>query len=377
MKTVGVGCALGALALIFVPAWGPAGAVVLALLAAALLDPAVVQRVLRPGTLVAVLLAALSVGVLAAWLSDPRSGVAVGGSIVLRLITVFLLAGLLARSMDSEALARTATRAHLPRFGLALGLALNALPHVGEALRDGWVALAARRGRRRPRLRDLPRLAETMLAHTARIAEEAAAAAALRGHAALLRHGEPLAAPPIMVVVTGIPGAGKTPTMAKAAALLRGRGVTIAGFVQMPVRGPKVTEGFVVRDIVSGEECTLARRVSGGRGEHGTPFQFERSGFALARRALTPVEPPHVLFADEIGPVELRGAGHMPALRRALARAQLRAAVVSVRRHLVPAFLAQLAAPAAAIVDVSESADAVASVLAALAPVLPGSAALQ
>ena len=84
-----------------------------------------------------------------------------------------------------------------------------------------------------------------------------------------------------------------------------------------------------------------------------------------------------MLFADEIGPVELRGAGHMPALRRALGRAQLRAAVVSVRRHLVPAFLAQLAAPAAAIVDVSESADAVAAVLAALAPVLPRSAALE
>jgi nucleoside-triphosphatase THEP1 len=377
MKAIGVGCGLGALALIFVPGWGPAGALGLALLAAGLLDPTVVRRVLRPGTLLAVVLAALSVGVLAAWLSSPRSGAAVGGSTLLRLITVFLLAGLLARSVDSEALARMATRAHMARFGLALGLALNALPHVGEALRDGWVALASRRGRRRPRVRDFPRLAETMLAHTARIAEEAAAAAALRGHAALLRHGEPLAAAPVMVVVTGTPGAGKTPTMAEAAAALRARGVAVAGFVQMPVRGPKVTEGFVVRAVVSGEECRLARRVSAARGEHGTPFQFERAGFAFARRALTPVERPQVLFADEIGPVELRGAGHMPALRRALSRAQLRAAVVSVRRHLVPAFLAQLAAPAAAIVDVSESADGVAAVLAALAPVLPVSATLE
>jgi hypothetical protein len=79
------------------------------------------------------------------------------------------------------------------------------------------------------------------------------------------------------------------------------------------------------------------------------------------------------VVADEIGPVELRGGGHLPALRRALARARPRAVLLGVRRQLVPALLARLAPATALVVDVDEGGDAVAAVLTAVAPVLEAS----
>ena len=63
------------------------------------------------------------------------------------------------------------------------------------------------------------------------------------------------------------------------------------------------------------------------------------------------------MIVDELGPVELRGQGHMRAVRRALAMPDLRAAVVVVRRHLVPALLAELEASDAVVVDVETAGD--------------------
>jgi len=70
------------------------------------------------------------------------------------------------------------------------------------------------------------------------------------------------------------------------------------------------------------------------------------------------------LVVDELGPVELRGQGHMPALRQALALRPPRVLILVVRRHLVPALLAALSATDAYVVDVeSEGDDAVSRVV--------------
>jgi nucleoside-triphosphatase THEP1 len=59
------------------------------------------------------------------------------------------------------------------------------------------------------------------------------------------------------------------------------------------------------------------------------------------------------MIVDELGPVELRGEGHMPAVRSALASPDLRGAVVVVRRTLVPTLLDTLDLTDAVIVDVA------------------------
>jgi nucleoside-triphosphatase THEP1 len=159
--------------------------------------------------------------------------------------------------------------------------------------------------------------------------------------------------------------------MRGAAAALQERGVSVAGFVQVPVWGEGGKGGYVVRDLASGEERTLAVKVGEERGEHGTPFRFEPAGFAFARAALDRARAGSVLILDELGPVELRGGGHMPAVRRALARPGLAAVVATVRPALIPSFLSHLAVPSAVIVDVEGAADPVKALLGGLAPVLP------
>ena len=76
--------------------------------------------------------------------------------------------------------------------------------------------------------------------------------------------------------------------------------------------------GFRVRDLQTGEEAPLAERKPRGSGQHGTCFVFDQRGLDLARRALSSVPEGAVLVVDELGPVELRGKGHMPVLRKAV-----------------------------------------------------------
>jgi nucleoside-triphosphatase THEP1/energy-coupling factor transporter transmembrane protein EcfT len=372
VKRVGALLVAAAVVLAFIPGpLAPALTLLAALVATLLLEPTAVRRAWRVPTVVAVLLAAVLTGGLVGWVAAPARGLASGGAVLFRFLALLLLAAVASRRVDAEGVQRLAARVGLTRLGLAAGLALNALPHLGEAARDAWTALAVRRQRSRPRLGDLPRLAEVLLAHTGRIAEEAAAAAALRGHHALARPAVPLPRVPLLVVVTGKPGAGKTPAMRAAAAELARRGVAIAGFVQIPVWGEDRKGGYRLQDVATGEECMLAVKVDPARGDHGTPFRFLPAGFAFARRALANTRVGSVLVLDELGPVELRGAGHMPGVRRALASPGLAAVLVTVRPALIPSFLAQLTVPSAVIVNVEAVAEPVQTVLTALAPVLP------
>ncbi len=368
--TVAALCGVAALlaALLPIPA-APFVGLALAVVTVLLTEPSAFRTslTLRP-LLLAALATALTAAVVTASAGAGR-GVAVGGAVFLRLLVLLLITTAASRHLNAETLHALARRLHLPRLGLALGLALNCLPHLAEAWRDAWIALAVRSRRRHPRLSALPRLAETLLAHTARIAEEAAAAAALRGHPAL---GRPLAGgarmPPV-VAVTGRSGTGKTPALLAALAVLQGRGVAVFGFVQPAEVGPE-GKSFRLRDVRTLREAPLARRVGPEGGEHGTPFQFDPRGFALARQALAKGPRGGVLVVDEVGPVELRGAGHWPSVCRALRRYQPVALLLGVRRHLLAAFLEELGADTATVVDVTDAVDPAGEVVRAVESLL-------
>ncbi|MFI5166044.1 MAG: nucleoside-triphosphatase [Thermoanaerobaculales bacterium] len=371
MKRVALALALAAAGLAFAPhPAGPVLALLAALAAARVIEPTVWRTAWQAHRLALIAVAALASVLLVAWAAGPARAIAAGAAVVLRLLTLALLAGIAVRHLDAEKIRSVAARAGMARLGLALSLALNCLPQLGEAARDAWIALAVRDRRRRPRLRHFPRLAEVLLAHTGRVADEAAAAAALRGQRAFALPVVPLPPVPLLVVVTGSPGAGKTPAMIATARALSEANVAVAGFVQIPVWGNVGKSGYRVRDVATGMEQTLATKVGDAQGEHGTPFRFSRSGFAFARRSLARVRKGSVLVLDELGPVELRGGGHMPAVRRALAQPGLAAALVTVRPVLIPVFLAQLAMSAVVIVEVASVADPVAALLAALRPAL-------
>lgn len=362
-----------ALVLSFVPVpAAPWLALVLAAGAALRLEPAALRRAWAGPTLLVIVLASGLTAALVAWAGSVPAGLRAGLTMLLRLLVLVVVTTLAARHIDHEHLRHALARFRMQRLGLVCGLALNAMPQLAEAWRDAWIALAVRRGRRHPCWVDFPALAETLLAHAGRLADEAAVAAALRGRTELSARPEPLPGARLVVVITGRSGSGKTPAVMRLAAALSERGVAFFGFVQPPLWREGQKAGFDLTDLRSGTHAPLGRRVDGG-GQHGTPFVFDEAGFALARRALAAPPCDAVLIVDEIGPVELRGQGHWPAVARAWRNGQPRAAVLTLRRQLIPAFAALLGAPEVVIVDAETEPDPAAAVLAALAPVFaPG-----
>jgi nucleoside-triphosphatase len=196
-------------------------------------------------------------------------------------------------------------------------------------------------------------LIEVLLAHVARIADDAAAAAALRGHAALLQRPVIEAAAVPVIVATGAPGSGKTTAVMAAARRFQSAGGRLAGFVQPARMSGERKTGFDVRDLATGEAELFAEDVGKRQGDFGTRFRFRKEGFALAARALGRARGGDLLVVDEMGPLELRGQGHLRAVQRALRTPGLRGAVIVVRRQLVPALLAELDADDAEVVEVT------------------------
>ena len=355
--------AVSAVIVFFGPPPSAGWAAVVAVAAAWILDPPALRVGLRFGAVLAIVFAASITAAVVAWEAGPQRGIELGGMVLLRLLVLTVAAAILMRSVNAETLLRWTRKMGIERFGLVLGLALNSLPRLAEAATDVWTASRVRSDGAVARLRRLPGLGEVLLAHTARIAEEAAAAASLRGHSALTRSGTGLRTPVRVLVVTGPSNGGKTETVMALAAELRALDVKVAGFVQPGEFKEDRKVGFRLRDVATGEEAALATHGERSKGDFGTRFRFSEKGFQLGREALSLAAAASVVIIDELGPVELRGQGHMPAVRRALAVPDLLGAVIVVRRALVPSLLAELDASDAVVIDVEDHADGSAAAL--------------
>jgi nucleoside-triphosphatase THEP1/energy-coupling factor transporter transmembrane protein EcfT len=345
---------VSAVIVLFGPPLYAAWAAVVAVAAAWILDPPALRAGLRVGAVLAIVFAASITAAVVAWAAGPQRGIELGGMVLLRLLVLTVASAVLVRSVNAETLLRVTRKIGMERLGLVLGLALNSLPRLAEAAADVWTASRIRSDNAVARLRRLPGVGEVLLAHTARIAEEAAAAASLRGHSALTRPGNVLRTPVRVVVVTGPSNSGKTEAVTAVADRLQSSGVRVVGFVQPGefLEGKKV--GFRLRDLATGEEAPLASLGERDDGEFGTRFQFSDGGFRLGREALSRTVQNSVVIIDELGPIELRGQGHMPAVRKALAVADLGGAMIVVRRSLVPSLLADLDASDAVVIDVED-----------------------
>jgi nucleoside-triphosphatase THEP1 len=338
-----------------------AGAIALAV--AWILDPTAVRAVLRLGMVLAIVFGACITAAVVAWADGFEKGAVVGGMVLLRLLVLTASAAVVVRNVDAERILAAAEKAGFERLGLVLGLSLNTLPRLVEAAGDVWTAHTVRSRNTLDRLLRVPGLGVVLLAHTGRIAEEAAAAASLRGHSALTRPGGTLRVPVRVVVVTGPGSSGKTGAVISATDRIHADGLAVAGFVQPGVWVDDRKVGFRVRDLATGAEASLAMLSDRGGGDFGTRFEFDDDGFRLGAESLSRASAGSVVVVDELGPVELRGEGHMPAVRDALAIPDLRGAVIVVRRTLVPTLVGTLDLTDAVILDVAGAGENAAEML--------------
>jgi nucleoside-triphosphatase THEP1 len=113
---------------------------------------------------------------------------------------------------------------------------------------------------------------------------------------------------PRIALLTGGRGAGKTTWMIGFAEFLSNQNKPHFGVVSPKIVQNDENAGIAVRDLLTGEETTLAKR-DDASGTRLGPWLFLPEGIALANRALSPEGRKGICLFDELGPLELRGEG--------------------------------------------------------------------
>ncbi|MDD5656730.1 MAG: nucleoside-triphosphatase [Elusimicrobia bacterium] len=141
-------------------------------------------------------------------------------------------------------------------------------------------------------------------------------------------------------IITGPSGSGKSSLVARAAAELRGRGLSVAGLHAPGFWEAGRRAGFDVVDLRTGQSRPLCRAHGPSDWPAVRAFRFSPEGVAFGLRALAEAVDADVAFVDEVGPWELEGGGWAPALET-LARKRRRPTVWVVRPGLVDAVRAR------------------------------------
>jgi nucleoside-triphosphatase len=109
----------------------------------------------------------------------------------------------------------------------------------------------------------------------------------------------------MILLLTGESGCGKTTLCTRAVAVLKRRGMDVAGVLTLPrlVNDEKI--GMDVEDARTGERCALAERAAIGAGTASLSWKFDAAGVARGAEILRAATPCDVLVVDELGPLEL------------------------------------------------------------------------
>ena len=236
-------------------------------------------------------------------------GLEAGLLMVVRGAFVFGLTSWASTTLRRDHLERVFGRLGLSRLGGALTAAFGLLPGLKDRLVHARAQLPGRgEGRRLSRAFAV---AVEVVCETARLAQEIA--------------GE--SERPAIVAIIGVPGTGKTTVVLGVARQLANQGLAVSGIVQLARREAGRALDYRLQEVSSGEGRPFASRAAQGHG-----FVFEAAGWSWARerieRARAEAE---VVIVDELGRLEGRGEGHLPALLERVEAERARLWIVAVR----------------------------------------------
>ncbi len=161
---------------------------------------------------------------------------------------------------------------------------------------------------------------------------------------------------PALLLAVGAPGRGKTTAVEAAAAKLREAGWKIGGVVQQARDLGALRQGYDLVDLATGARFPFAKRRA--RPEPGQlGFSFDPAGWAwAAERIHAARRDADVLVVDELGRLEARALGHLPALLEVVDGERARVWLLSVRDLARGPLAGMLGAPTA-LVEVPAGAD--------------------
>jgi nucleoside-triphosphatase THEP1 len=125
---------------------------------------------------------------------------------------------------------------------------------------------------------------------------------------------------PMVFILTGAQGSGKTSLLQNLVPLVRRHGRTAAGIRAPMVMDNGTRAGYNVEDVRTGDMLPLCRLGQENAAATAGPFGFDPDGlrFGLDALSLDAVAQRDIVLLDEIGPLELQGGGWAPALRTLL-----------------------------------------------------------
>ncbi len=266
------------------------------------------------------------------WSVLSYSGLQAGLLMVVRGAFIFGLASWASRALGRN-VQQLAARLGVPRLGTALTVAFELLPELESSLRAALAKPPAggTEGREGRGLRRYYGVAVQVIASTAELAGNLA-----------LRSSRAERARRQCVAVVGPPRSGKTTLLTRLTGRLRARGLRVGGITQPTVDESSLPEGYRLRAVATGEERPFARRRAKASAQE-LGFSFDEAAWSWARQRIrqdrTEME---VVVVDELGKLEARGEGHLPALLEDLEAERRGVLVLGVRADCASAIQARL-----------------------------------
>ncbi|MFC1983806.1 nucleoside-triphosphatase [Chloroflexota bacterium] len=141
----------------------------------------------------------------------------------------------------------------------------------------------------------------------------------------------------MFIIVTGVIGVGKSTVCRKLIQIIQSNGLVCDGILTFK----SAEGGIIIEDIRSGKKAPLAEINDGASdGPRTARYLFNQSGINFGIQALHEAASTDVLIVDEIGQLELRGEGLVPALD-IIKSGRFKNCVLVVRKALLPFYLPQ------------------------------------
>jgi nucleoside-triphosphatase THEP1 len=122
----------------------------------------------------------------------------------------------------------------------------------------------------------------------------------------------------MIVILTGRVGSGKTAFLTGLLKLLPARSLFADGFVGERLFENDRLLGYDLVAVRDGRRIPFLRRAEGTGGETIGLWRLDPRGQAAAADIIRASDPRSILIIDELGPLELEGRGHWPALAAVL-----------------------------------------------------------